>query len=94
MTLKSKIFHCLDQGEERLRLSKSERILPECEGPISTAKKQKKEENHRQQKKSNFMANSEYKQKKLKGRKQDMNSERLFEPRNGGLDICNTKAHP
>lgn len=40
------------------------------------------------------MANSEYKQKKLKGRKQDMNSERLFEPRNGGLDICNIKAHP
>ena len=40
------------------------------------------------------MANSEYKQKKLKGRKQVMNSERLFEPRNGGLDICNIKAHP
>ena len=62
--------------------------------PYQQLRNRKKEENHRQQKKSNFMANSEYKQKKLKGRKQDMNSERLFEPRNGGLDICNTKAHP
>ena len=39
----------LDQSEERsLRLSKSERILREYEGPVSTAKKQKKEERHKQ----------------------------------------------
>ena len=39
----------LDQSEERLLIfSKSERILPECEGPVSTAKKQKKEERHKQ----------------------------------------------
>ena len=31
-----------------LSLSKSERILPEYEGPVSTAKKQKKEERHKQ----------------------------------------------
>ena len=30
------------------RHSKSERILPEYEGPVSTAKKQKKEERHKQ----------------------------------------------
>ena len=39
----------LDQLEKRLlRLAKSERILPEYEGPVSTAKKQKKEERHKQ----------------------------------------------
>ena len=40
---------CLDQSEERLlRFFKSEKILPQYEGPVSTAKKQKKEERHRQ----------------------------------------------
>ena len=35
----------LDQSEEKLlRFSKSERILPQYEGRVSTAKKQKKEE--------------------------------------------------
>ena len=39
----------LDQSEERLlRFSKSEKILPQYEGPVSTAKKQKKEERHKQ----------------------------------------------
>ena len=39
----------LDQSEERLlRLSKTERILPQYEGPVSTAKKQKKKERHKQ----------------------------------------------
>ena len=39
----------LDQSEERLlRLSKSERILPQYEGPVSTGKKQKKEQRHKQ----------------------------------------------
>ena len=39
----------LDQSEEGfLRFSKGERILPEYEGPVSTAKKQKKEERHKQ----------------------------------------------
>ena len=39
----------LDQSEEKLlRLSKSERILSQYEGPISTAKKQKKEERQKQ----------------------------------------------
>ena len=41
----------LDQSEERLlRLSKSERILPEYEGPVSKAKKQKKKERHKERK--------------------------------------------
>ena len=31
-----------------MRFSKSARILPECEGPVSTAKKEKKEERPRQ----------------------------------------------
>ena len=34
--------------EKVLRLSKSERILPEYEGPVSTAKKQTEEERHKQ----------------------------------------------
>ena len=35
----------LDQSEEKLlRFSKSKRILPQYEGRVSTAKKQKKEE--------------------------------------------------
>ena len=39
----------LDQSQERLlRFSKSEKILPQYEGPVSTAKKQKKEERHKQ----------------------------------------------
>ena len=39
----------LDQSEERLlRFSKSKRIFPEYEGHVSTAKKQKKEERHKQ----------------------------------------------
>ena len=39
----------LDQSEERLlRLSKSERILPQYEGPLATGKKQKKEQRHKQ----------------------------------------------
>ena len=39
----------LDQLEEWLsRFSKSERILPQYEGLVSTAKKQKKEEKHKQ----------------------------------------------
>ena len=39
----------LDQSEERLlRLSKSERILPQYGGPVSTTKKQKKEQKHKQ----------------------------------------------
>ena len=39
----------LDQSEELLlRFSKSERILPQYEGLVSTAKKQKKEEKHKQ----------------------------------------------
>ena len=39
----------LDQSEERLlRLSKSERILPQYGGPVSTTKKQKKEQRHKQ----------------------------------------------
>ena len=39
----------LDQSEERLlRLSKSERILPQSGGPVSTTKKQKKEQKHKQ----------------------------------------------
>ena len=38
-----------DQSQERsLRFSKSERILPQYEGPASTAKKQKKEDRHKQ----------------------------------------------
>ena len=42
----------LDQSEERLlRFSKSERILSEYEGPVSIAKKQKKEERCKQWKK-------------------------------------------
>ena len=48
----------LDQSEERLlKISKSERILPQYEGPLSTAKKQKKEERHQQ-----------WKQKQLHGK--------------------------
>ena len=48
----------LDQSEERLsRLSKSERISPEYEGPVCTAKKQKKEERHKQ-----------WKEKQLRGK--------------------------
>ena len=39
----------LDQSEERLlRLFKSERILPQYGGPVSTTKKQKKEQRHKQ----------------------------------------------
>ena len=39
----------LDQSEERLlRFSKSERIWPLYEEPVSTAKKKKKEERHKQ----------------------------------------------
>ena len=39
----------LGQSEERLlRFSKSEKILPQHEGPVSTAKKQEKEERHKQ----------------------------------------------
>ena len=39
----------LDQSEERLlRLSKSERVLPEYGGPASSTKKQKKEQRHKQ----------------------------------------------
>ena len=39
----------LDQAEERLlRVSKSERILLEYKGPVSTSKKQKKEERPKQ----------------------------------------------
>ena len=39
----------LDQSEERLlRLSKSERILPQYEGPLATGMKQKKEQRHKQ----------------------------------------------
>ena len=39
----------LDQSEERLsRLSKSERILPPYGGPVSTTKKHKKEQKHKQ----------------------------------------------
>ena len=39
----------LDQSEERLlRLSKSERILPQYGGPVSTAMKQKKEQRYKQ----------------------------------------------
>ena len=39
----------LDQSKERLlRLSKSERILVQCGGPVSTTKKQKKEQRHKQ----------------------------------------------
>ena len=39
----------LDQSKERLlRFYESERVLPEYEGPISTAKKQTKEGRHRQ----------------------------------------------
>ena len=39
----------LDQSRERLlRFSKSERILPQYEGPVSTAKKQKKKERYKQ----------------------------------------------
>ena len=42
----------LDQSEERLlRFSKSERIWPLYEEPVSTAKKKKKEERHKQWKK-------------------------------------------
>ena len=38
----------LDQSEERLlRLSKSERILPQYGGPVSTTKKQKKKKRHK-----------------------------------------------
>ena len=39
----------LDQSKERLfRFSKSKRIFPQYERPVSTAKKQKKEERHKQ----------------------------------------------
>ena len=39
----------LGQSEERLlRFSKSEKILLQHEGPVSTAKKQEKEERHKQ----------------------------------------------
>ena len=48
----------LDQSEERLfRFSKSERGLPEYEGPVSTAKKQKKEERKPNGKKNISMVN-------------------------------------
>ena len=43
------IFLYLEQSEKRLlRLSKSERILSQYEGPVSTTKKQKKEQRHKQ----------------------------------------------
>lgn len=38
----------VDQSEEIFRISKSEKILPDYEGPVSTAKKQKKEEKQKQ----------------------------------------------
>ena len=42
----------LDQLEERLlRVSKSERVLPQYEGPVSTTKNQKKEQRYKQCKK-------------------------------------------
>ena len=45
----------LDQAEERLlRVSKSERILLEYKGPVSTSKKQKKEERPKQWKGKQF----------------------------------------
>ena len=51
-TEKQNLSLYLDQSEERsLRLSKSERILTQCGGPVSTPKKQKKEQRHKQLKK-------------------------------------------
>ena len=42
-TEEQNLFLHLDQWEERLlRFSKSEKILPQYEGPVSTAKKQKR----------------------------------------------------
>ena len=51
-TEKQNLSLYLDQSEERsLRLSKSERILTQYEGPVYTPKKQKKEQRHKQLKK-------------------------------------------
>ena len=51
-TEKQNLSLYLDQSEERsLRLSKSERILTKYGGPVSTPKKQKKEQRHKQLKK-------------------------------------------
>ena len=48
-TEKQNFSQYLDELEERLlRFSKSERILPQYEEPVSTTKKQKKEERHKQ----------------------------------------------
>ena len=76
-----------------MRFSKSERILPQYEGPVSTAKKQKKEERYKQ-----------WKEKQLHGKfikeTEEVRTEetwgwnRLFEERNRGLDICSTRTSP
>ena len=76
-----------------MRFSKSERILPQYEGPVSTAKKQKKEERYKQ-----------WKEKQLHGKfikeTEEVRTEetwgwnRLFEERNRGLDICSTGTSP
>ena len=83
-TEKQNLSLYLDQAEQRLlRFSKSEKILPQCEEPVSTARKQKKEERHKQGK-----------EKQLHGKfkkEMGMDQERLFEERNIGLDICSTR---
>ena len=48
-TEEQNLYLYLDQSEERLlRFLKSERISPQYEGPVSTAKKEKMEERHKQ----------------------------------------------
>ena len=61
------LFLYQDQSEERLlRLSKTERIFPKYEVSISTAKKQKKEERHKQWKKKHLRGKFLRKTEKVK----------------------------
>ena len=86
----------LDQSEEQLmRFSKSERILPQYEGPVSTAKKQKKEEKHKQLKEKQLHG-------KFRRETEEVRSEETckwirkgyLKKETKGLDICSIRTNP
>ena len=69
----------LDQSEEKLlRCSISERILPEYEGLLSTAKKQKMEKRHKQWKETQLYGKFVRETKKLKVRRHGTGLEKVI----------------
>ena len=78
-----------------MRFSKSERILPQYEGPVSTAKKQKKEERHKQLKEKQLHG-------KFRRETEEVRSEETckwirkgyLKKETKGLDICSIRTNP